>query len=771
MSMTRRIFSEYGFKAAGHVLPYEDFVPFTDRGAGQPTGFVVSPAFAGEMIRKAEGLIGKQYPALLATDYMMFRRDGNRSVFEDKYFPRRGDLMILTAAEYAEGKGRFLDSIVNLVWMIMEESSWVLPAHNLVQSGGTGALSYAVTEEYAAKVDYIDLFAAATGADLAVVWYLLREPLGRVSEALPARILFELQRRIIRPVLDRANHPKMFWLGIGRAVNNWCPWIISNLLTTCALVEPRLDVREDMVTICLSALDTFTSMYRPDGGCDEGPSYWGVAGGALFAALEVLYDLTGGYVDVWHDPLIRNMGDYIAKVHVTGNRFLNFADAPARLDNRQLWGYEWGIVSDCPLMRDYFRRQLDGRLPLGAFEANLPYRSFHCMYMDGIEPLPDYRPPRCVFLNDLCIAVTREADADGRALPEGQGLYLAVKGGHNGEGHNHNDVGNVIVFNGDQPVFLDAGSGTYTRRTFSPRRYEIWAMCSDWHNTATFNGSTQPDGGRTRSQDHEYDPETGALSMELSAAYRPAAGLASWNRRAELVGHTVTLTDSVLLKDTDENGQAVSSGTVMFSFMADKAPEKTHDGYFFLHDCLVKYDPALTLRVEAAPVDAPEVANIPARWNVDTLWRITLTDPACPAGQTRTYVLTVEDKKTADPDGALYAARPDCRPYLGQQVLMKTDRPIGYVHEKSGHTIVYPINYGYIADAFGGDDEELDVYLMGVSETVTEYRGRIVGLVMRTDDNEDKLVMAPEGVTYTAQEIADAVAFQEQYHESYIAAI
>ena len=351
------------------------------------------------------------------------------------------------------------------------------------------------------------------------------------------------------------------------------------------------------------------------------------------------------------------------------------------------------------------------------------------------------------------------------------GLYLAVKGGHNGEGHNHNDVGTVIVFNGDKPVFLDAGSGTYTRRTFSPRRYEIWAMCSDWHNTATFNGSTQPDGGRTRSQDHVHDPETGALSMELSAAYRPAAGLASWNRRAELIGHTVTLTDRVLLRDTDEDGQPAASGSVMFSFMTDKAPEKTGRGFFFLHDCLVKYDPALTLSVEAAPVDDPEVSNIPARWDTDTLWRVTLTDAACPIGEARTYVLTVEDKSTADPDGALYALRPDCRPYLGQRVLMKTDRPIGYVHEKNGHSFTYPINYGYIADAFGGDDEELDVYLMGVGETVTEYRGRIIGIVMRTDDNEDKLVMAPEGVTYTAQEIAAAVEFQEKYHKSYIVTI
>lgn len=769
--MRRRIFSEYGFTAAGHVVPFDNFVPFTDRAPDAPSGVIISPAFREGLVRAAEKLIGKTYPPLLATDYMMFRRTGDRAVFEGKFFARRTDLMLLTAAEYAEGQGRFLDSIIDLAWAIMEESTWVLPAHNLVGKGGKGTLTYAVGEGYTDEVDYIDLFAAATGADLAFVWYLLRDKLAEVSEAVPSRILFELERRIIRPVLNRANHGKMFWLGIGRAVNNWCPWIVSNLLTVTALCETDLAKREDMVTICLSALDTFTSMYLPDGGCDEGPSYWAVAGGALFNALEVLYDLTGGYVNVWGDPLVKNMGEYVTKAHVSGYRFLNFADAPARIDARQLWGFEWGQRVGSQTMQDFFRHRLEGRLPVSGFEANTPWRCFHYMYMDAIAPLPEYKPPRFTYMPDLVTAVSREAGADGQSLPAGKGLYLAFKGGHNGEGHNHNDVGSVILYRDDKPLFLDAGSGTYTRRTFSPRRYEIWSMCSDWHNTATFNGSTQPDGGRTRSQAHDYDPATGALSMELCAAYRPAAGLESWKRKAYLdgeTGHRAVIRDTVLLRSVTEDGTPAETGRVTFSFMTDKAPEKVGRGYFFLHDCLVTFDPALVCRIEAADASWPETENIPTRWGVDTLWRITLTDSACPTGKPRVYTLTVEDKVTADPDGTLYAARPDCAPYLGQTVLMKTDRPIGYVHEKNGHTFTYPINYGYIDGAFGGDDEELDVYLLGVSEIVDSFRGRIIGMVCRTDDVEDKLVMAPEGVRFTAEEIAGAVAFQEQYHEGYV---
>lgn len=112
--------------------------------------------------------------------------------------------------------------------------------------------------------------------------------------------------------------------------------------------------------------------------------------------------------------------------------------------------------------------------------------------------------------------------------------------------------------------------------------------------------------------------------------------------------------------------------------------------------------------------------------------------------------------------------RPDPRPYLGKTVTIGIDRPIGYHHEKNGHAFDYPINYGYIPGVTGGDGEDLDVYLLGVHEPQDSYTGVIVGIVFRTDDEEDKLVMAPAGVRYTAEEIRAAVEFQERYHESYI---
>ncbi len=115
--------------------------------------------------------------------------------------------------------------------------------------------------------------------------------------------------------------------------------------------------------------------------------------------------------------------------------------------------------------------------------------------------------------------------------------------------------------------------------------------------------------------------------------------------------------------------------------------------------------------------------------------------------------------------------RPDLRPYLGRIVDIDIDRPVGYVHRKGEKTLIYPINYGYIPGVLGGDGEELDVFLLGVTEPVETFRGRIIGIVYRADDVEDKLIMAPEGMRFTVAEMEAAVYFQEMYYDSHVEGI
>lgn len=109
--------------------------------------------------------------------------------------------------------------------------------------------------------------------------------------------------------------------------------------------------------------------------------------------------------------------------------------------------------------------------------------------------------------------------------------------------------------------------------------------------------------------------------------------------------------------------------------------------------------------------------------------------------------------------------------YLGKTVRIKIDRPIGYVHKKPGKTLVYPINYGYIPGVLGGDGEELDVYLLGVDEPVEEFEGRIIGIVYRQNDVEDKLIMAPAGAAFDKKTIEKQIDFQEKYYITFVEAL
>ena len=92
--------------------------------------------------------------------------------------------------------------------------------------------------------------------------------------------------------------------------------------------------------------------------------------------------------------------------------------------------------------------------------------------------------------------------------------------------------------------------------------------------------------------------------------------------------------------------------------------------------------------------------------------------------------------------------------FLGKTVRILIDRPIGSAHPKY-KDMIYPINYGFIPNVWSEDGEELDVYLLGVDKPQKEFTGKIIGIVYRKNDVEDKLVMAPEGMKFTQNEIAE----------------
>lgn len=104
------------------------------------------------------------------------------------------------------------------------------------------------------------------------------------------------------------------------------------------------------------------------------------------------------------------------------------------------------------------------------------------------------------------------------------------------------------------------------------------------------------------------------------------------------------------------------------------------------------------------------------------------------------------------------------REFLGKNVDVIFDRPLGSKHPK--HGFLYEVNYGYIPGVMATDGEELDVYFLGTQESLEKANGTVIAIIHRENDDDDKLVVVPEGTKMEDEEIMKAVSFQEQYFKS-----
>ena len=614
--MTRRIFEEKQYTAQGHILPRDAFFPMGKRD-WHPTA-----ENAARLIAEAEQLLTEEVPPLSATDYASFRRTGDRTVFDEKYQKRRKMCLTLALAEAQEGKDRFTEKLADVVWAMLEETTWVIPAHLSNPAINLGDPARPVLP-YAWKgtADYVDLYAGVSGAVLAVALYFAGDALDRFSPEIRKRTEYELDRRVLTPFLDKRTWVASGWQGWDGIhpetqvpANNWAPWITGNVLTVAAFCEADQARREELVSAALPILDNFTMCYGADGACEEGPSYWAQAPGKLFGACELLYDLSNGYFDLFGDPLIQRMGESEALLAVTRQRFLTYADAFAGLKANVGLIARYGERCHVPQMiafaadRSAHGAGTQGDL-LSGWES--PYDWLCGLAWEMPRDVPAYRPPRRVLFEDFELFIARETSDEAR------GLYLAVKGGHNDTSHNHNDVGAVSVFADGQPILLDAGVGTYTAKTFGPERYTIWNTRSDYHNLPTICGADQKQGREHRAVGFCAGEDT--CTMELRDAYGAEAGIRSFRRTATLRDGKVVLTDDILLS---------ANGEVVFHLLTDTEPTDRTDNSFVLHGRRLTYPAGLTVTVEAVEHASPETARIPAAWGVPTLWRVNLPSAA-----------------------------------------------------------------------------------------------------------------------------------------------
>ena len=477
-------------------------------------------------IKKAEQYLGKEWEILPATFFLDFVRNDNRTRYENMFFGRRQRLTCLVMAEVFENKGRFLDDIANGVWAICEETFWGVPAHIGAQKKGSGLPD--ITEPI------IDLFAAETGELLAWTYYLTGDKLNQISPLIKERIELEEDRRIITPYLGRND---FWWMGFNgeRAVNNWNPWINSNVLNIALILEKNKVRREDVVYKSMQSIDVFLNGYPDDGGCDEGPGYWGRAGGSLFDYLDLLYLSTGGKINIYNDLLIRKIGQFIYKAWIHDDYYINFADASAINQPEAGLVYRFGKRINDPVMIGFGSflsiRQKNGRSSEDPDDGSLIRVIPDLLITNELQnekPIEPYTAD--IWLPGLQVMAAR-------SHPDSEkDLYFAAKGGHNAESHNHNDVGNFIVYADGRPLLIDIGVENYTAKTFSSNRYDIWTMQSQYHNLPTINGVQQAAGREYHAQNPQFSSTASkvSFSLDIAGAYPANAKVRSWNRRITL---------------------------------------------------------------------------------------------------------------------------------------------------------------------------------------------------------------------------------------------
>ncbi len=507
--------------------------------------------------------IGYLYSYLSPTDFMDFLRTGNRVMFEDKYFSKRLVLNALVLAECVEYQGRFLDDIINGIFSICEESAWQLPAHNTyIRDTPQFLLPDATTP-------VLDLFACETGAILGTVYYLLKHELDSISPFITKRIRHELQNRIILPYLEQ----HFWWMGNGQEpMNNWTIWCTQNVLLSVFLTDTdEIQKKEVFLKACKSA-DFFLKEYGEDGCCDEGAQYYRHAGLCLYQVIEICNSITNNnFLSLYQNTKIKNIAAYIFNVHISNEYYVNFADCSPiagcagtreflfakRTCNKAMMHFA---------AKDFVLNQQENLLL--SSEHNLFYRLQNAFLYKEI----------CEYAKDFCKNPINDPPdmyypSVGLFLARDSHMFLAIKAGDNNDSHNHNDTGSFIVYKNGQPMLIDIGVESYTKKTFSPKRYEIWTMQSAYHNLPTVNGIMQKDGENYQAKNVHYQFENSFCEMEMDIAdcYPSEANLLFYKRHAVFQKE-----QEIMIQDSfafhGENDFKKNTSSVQLSFITYEKP-------------------------------------------------------------------------------------------------------------------------------------------------------------------------------------------------------
>ncbi len=504
-----------------------------------------SEKYKAEIIERGNKLLPFVFKSTPAMYYEETKRKGNRTLADNFNSEKFTTLKNLMMAELVEGKGRFIEKIADAVFAICEMTSWSGTAHLTAQKVGLGVPDI--------EEPIVDLSVAEIANLMAWCHYFFKNDFDAINPLIAKRIEYTLKRNAMTPYMTR----DYSWMGLdGRKSNNWNIWINYNMLNVFLLMEKDSTKRLNAVHRTLVSANNFINSIDEDGGCEEGPGYWNHAGGKMYEYLDLLSRATNNSINIFNENKVKNIGAYIYKACIYYPYFINFSDAGPTQSPSPYIVYHFGERTKDPVMeqfglmlvkdRGWFDRIWGGVFGIEKLVSNLfDYTALQPKINgNAIQPfIPAF------WLPQTQIGAARD---DG-----GSDFYFATKGGYNAAPHGHNDIGSFILFYKQKPVFVDAGVGTYTIKTFSKERYTIWSMQSGYHNIVTINGKDQKEGKEFVASNCVFNDAKKAttFSVDLAKAYQADAAVNSWVRNYALnKGKNFTITDNYELKEN--NGQS-----------------------------------------------------------------------------------------------------------------------------------------------------------------------------------------------------------------------
>lgn len=583
-----------GFNPKGMVKGLEEYMPLFKK-------VNVPEKYKNTIKTLADESAAAEIPICKAGNYREFVLNGNRRRYETPYFERRNILINLTLGELVFDDGRYIDALIDIIWAICEETTWVLPAHNAHDK------TYQKTNQlgayYEDDVFFIDLFSAMTGAQIAIALYLFKDKLERACpNTVVRRMEYELNRQIIHP-LER-NNKEFWWSGYDREyVNNWNPWIVSNLMTVVAVSVKELEKREELTALCCKMIDVYINCIHSDGYCDEGASYWSVSIGALHNFFEVLEDVLIDGKDIIKKELLVKAYEYIYKVHIGGNnQYINFCDCKRFCDSNYNTIYRMGKFIESQRLMDFAGKYADDSKI--NFNKYLSYSSINNIATE-VEPC-DFNHDDCYYFDKWQIMVARNVYGD-------RNIFVAAKAGANNEGHGHLDNGSFILYINEKPILFDYGSPEYTKDTFNQNRFKHWAMRSIYHNTPSVDDIEEHFGGKYRSTNVVQNGKS--LEMELKESFENSDGIKTLKR-------TINAENGLIVTDEYEFDY---ERTYKFNLLTNVIPE-VKENNLIIHTVYgfdVEFN--MTDGYEVSTQEVPIHDHFISTWDTDNIYRTVIS--------------------------------------------------------------------------------------------------------------------------------------------------